>query len=86
MASSNMSIIHFEGEHIHSANRLTIYIDDVQKGSYDGGRSRDVEVTPGDHVLRILVYNDASEETYWLGPFSIFIEAGKNYDLAPGMT
>ena len=84
MASGNMATAYFDGRHIHSANNLTVYIDDEKKGSYDGGSSYSVKVTPGDHVIRILVYNDASEEAYWLGPFPAHFEAGMEYDLAPG--
>lgn len=82
--SGNMAIAHFDGRHLDSANRLTIYIDDDEKGSFDGGRTRSVEVTPGNHIIRFLVYNDSSEEAYWLGPFSRDFEAGKEYDIAPG--
>ena len=84
MASGNMATAYFDGRHIHSANNLTVYIDDEKKGSYDGGRSCSIKVTPGDHIIRILVYNDASEEAYWLGPFPAHFEAGMEYDLAPG--
>lgn len=84
MASGNMATAHFDGRHVHSANNLTVYIDDENKGSYDGGSSCSIKVTPGDHIIRILVYNDASEEAYWLGPFPAHFEAGMEYDLAPG--
>lgn len=84
MASGNMATAHFDGRHIHYANRLTVYIDDVKKCSYDGGSTCSVKVTPGNHIIKILVYNDASEEAYWLGPFPAFFEAGEEYDLAPG--
>lgn len=82
--SGNMAIAHFDGRHLHSANNLTIYIDDNEKGSFDGGSTRSVAVTPGNHIIRFLVYNDSSEEAYWLGPFSRDFEAGKEYDIRPG--
>ena len=79
-----MATAHFDGGHISSTNNLTIYIDGYEICSYDGGTTCSVEVTPGDHTIKILVYNDASEETYWLGPFNVSFEAGREYDLAPG--
>lgn len=84
MASGNMATIHFHGQHLHSANELTIYVDNVKKRSYYGGRSCVVEVTPGEHTIQILVYNDASEEAYYLDPLSAYFEAGGEYDIAPG--
>lgn len=84
MASGNMARIYFEGKHLHYANVLTIYIDDVEESSYEGGSSCSVEVTPGNHVITILVYNDASEEAYYLDPLSAHFEAGMEYDIVPG--
>lgn len=79
-----MSTAHFDGRHLHSANNLTVYIDGDKLCSFDGGRTRSVEVPAGNHEIRYLVYNDASEETYWLGPFSAHFEAGVEYDITPG--
>lgn len=84
MASNSMATAHFDGRHLHSANNLTVYIDDVKTCSFDGGRTCSVKVTPGNHVIRILVYNDASEEAYWLGPFFADFKEGMEYDLSPG--
>lgn len=84
MASYNMATVHFEGRHLHSANTLTVYIDDVRKFSYQGGRTRSIEVAPGSHIIRISVYNDSSEAAYWLGPFPVDLEAGMEYDFSPG--
>lgn len=84
MASGTMSTAYFDGRHLHSANNLTVYIDDVKMCSFDGGSTCSVKVTPGDHVIRYLVYNDASEDTYWLGPFPAYFEAGVEYDITPG--
>lgn len=84
MASDIMATAHFDGGHLHSANHLTVYIDDVKTCSFEGGRTCSVKVTPGDHIIRFLVYNDSSEEAYWLGPFSRNFEAGVEYDLYPG--
>ncbi len=83
-AGSRMATAHFDGRHLDSANNLTVYIDDVETCSYDGGSTRSVEVTPGDHVIRVLVYNDAAEDTYWLGPFSSHFEPGTEYDISYG--
>lgn len=80
-----MSTACFDGRHLHSANNLTVYIDDEKVISFDGGtRTRDIKVTPGSHVIKYLVYNDASEDAYWLGPFQAYFEAGKEYDITPG--
>lgn len=84
MASYGMATIHFDGRGIHSANKLTVYIDGVKKGYYYGGSTYSVQVTPGYHEIRILVYNDAAEDSYYLGPFHATVEAGTEYDMTVG--
>lgn len=81
---SRMATAHFDGRHLNSANNLTVYIDGDKVCSYDGGSTRSVQVTPGDHVIRVLVYNDAAEDTYWLGPFPSHFEEGTEYDISYG--
>ena len=84
MASYGKATLHFDGRHIHSANNLTVYMDGDKICSYDGGRTCSVDVKPGSHTIKVLVYNDSSESTQWLGPFDIYVEADTEYDLAPG--
>jgi len=79
-----MATAHFDGTGLSDANKLTVYIDDEKVCSYDGGSTRSVPVAPGDHVIRVMVYNDASESAYWLGPFSSFFEEGMEYDISYG--
>lgn len=73
--------IYLDAEHIDSANILTVYIDNSKVCSFDGGCSRSVQVEPGHHTIRVLVYNDCSENAYWLNPLSVYCEPGREYDL-----
>lgn len=83
-ASGTMSTAYFDGRHLDSINSLTVFIDDVKVCSFGGGSTCIANVAPGKHVLKYLVYNDATEQTYWLGPFDCNFEAGVEYDIYPG--
>lgn len=73
--------VYIDAERVNSANNLTLYIDDNKVCSFDGGCSRSVQVEPGYHTIRVLVYNDCSENAYFLKPLSVYCEPGGEYDL-----
>lgn len=73
--------IHFSAKSRHRVNNFTVYVDGSEKCSFDGGSSRSLKVTPGHHTIRVLVYNDSSEEAYWLNDLSADCEAYKEYDI-----
>ena len=83
--SGAMATAHFDGRHLHSVNLLIVYIDDVKVDSFYGGSTCVAQVKPGKHIMKYHVYNDATEENYWLGPFEGNFEAGVEYDIYPGM-
>lgn len=74
-----------DGRHIPDSNELSVYVDDIKACSFYGGSTtRDIDVASGRHIIKFLVYNDASEYSYWLGPFEVDLEEGTEYDLYPG--
>ena len=79
-----MTTVHFDCRHIHSANELEIYIDGVRRCTVNGGETRSVTVTPGNHTIKARVYNDAAEKAYWLGPWDRYFEADTEYDMTIG--